>query len=53
MKDRLTELKNKRTIKQKEYNLTSGESWKKKLTRLQLQSIDINIKIEQLKRKYK
>ena len=36
-------------IKLKEYNLASSESWKKKLYRLQLQAIDTNIKIEQLK----
>jgi hypothetical protein len=52
MKDKLTELKNKRAIKLKEYNGTSYESWRKKLYRLQLQAINTNIQIEQLKRKF-
>jgi hypothetical protein len=53
MSNRLRELIDKRVIKLKEYNNTATTSWKKKLRRLELLTIENNIRIERLKRQFK
>lgn len=53
MKDKLTELRERRTKKLKAYNGTPSYSWKKKLYKIELEIIENKIKIEILKRQYR
>jgi len=52
MKDKINQLLIKRQYKNKEYNATPSNSWKRRLRLLELQMIDNQIKIERLKRQY-
>jgi len=47
--DKLRELTSKRRNKLIDYNKTDSNSWKKKLKKLELDQIDVKIKIERLK----
>ena len=53
MKDRLTELQETRRRKSNDYNKIPSYSWKKKLYKMALDIIDIQIKMEQLRRQYR
>jgi hypothetical protein len=50
--DKLQELTSKRRDKLIDYIHTDSKSWKKKLKKLELDQIDIKIKIEKLKLQY-
>ena len=52
MSDKLNELTSKRRDKLIDYNKTDSNSWKKKLKKLELDQIDVKIKIEKLKLQY-
>jgi isocitrate lyase len=53
MKDKLTELREKKIKKLRDYNNTPSYSWKKKLYKIELEIIDNRIKIEILKKQYR
>ncbi len=53
MINKLQELINKRRSKLTEYINTNSKSWKKQLRKMELDNIDIKIKIEKLKLKHK
>lgn len=50
---KIEELNRKRRGKYKAYINTDYRSWKKKLRKLQLDNIDLKIKMEKLKSQYK
>lgn len=53
MKDKLMELRERKTKKLRDYNHTPSYSWKKKLYKIELEIIDNKIKIEILKKQYR
>ncbi len=50
---KIEDLNRKRREKYKAYTNTDFRSWKKKLRKLQLDNIDLKIKMEKLKNQYK
>ena len=49
---RLQQLREQRQKKYKDYIETDSKSWKKRLRKLELDNLDVKIKIEKLKAQY-
>ncbi len=52
MENKIQDLLKKRRDKLKEYNTTDSKSWKKRLKKLELDIIEIKVKIEKLRKQY-